>query len=59
MCRRQGVRLYCHHATSEQFHSEIKTDLDIERLRQEIRHQRSGHGVRSPAISCAGSGSKD
>jgi hypothetical protein len=52
--------LYSDHATPEQFHSEFKTDLDIERLRQEIRHQRSGHGVRcSRTISSAGSGSKD
>jgi hypothetical protein len=28
----QVIRLYCDHATSEQFHSEFKTDLDIERL---------------------------
>ena len=26
------IELYCDHATSEQFHSEFKTDLDIERL---------------------------
>ncbi len=26
------IALYCAHATSEQFHSEFKTDLDIERL---------------------------
>jgi len=26
------MSLYCDHATSEQFHSEFKTDLDIERL---------------------------
>lgn len=26
------IRLYEEHATSEQFHSEVKTDLDIERL---------------------------
>ena len=26
------IALYCEHATSEQFHSEFKTDLDIERL---------------------------
>lgn len=26
------ISLYCDHATSEQFHSEFKTDLDIERL---------------------------
>lgn len=26
------VRLYHHHGTSEQFHSEIKTDMDVERL---------------------------
>jgi len=26
------ITLYCDHATSEQFHSEFKTDLDIERL---------------------------
>ena len=26
------IGLYCDHATSEQFHSEFKTDLDIERL---------------------------
>jgi Transposase DDE domain group 1 len=26
------IRLYAEHATSEQFHSEFKTDLDIERL---------------------------
>lgn len=26
------IRLYEEHATSEQFHSEFKTDLDIERL---------------------------
>jgi len=26
------MALYCEHATSEQFHSEFKTDLDIERL---------------------------
>ncbi len=26
------IDLYCAHATSEQFHSEFKTDLDIERL---------------------------
>lgn len=28
----QVIALYCDHATSEQFHSEFKTDLDIERL---------------------------
>jgi len=28
----QVIRLYEEHATSEQFHSEIKTDLDMERL---------------------------
>ena len=28
----QIIALYCDHATSEQFHSEFKTDLDIERL---------------------------
>ena len=33
MCPDQKViALYCDHATSEQFHSEFKTDLDIERL---------------------------
>jgi len=26
------IKLYCDHGTSEQFHSELKTDLDIERL---------------------------
>ena len=26
------IALYCDHATSEQFHSEIKSDLDLERL---------------------------
>ena len=26
------IALYCDHATCEQFHSEFKTDLDIERL---------------------------
>lgn len=26
------IELYCDHGTSEQFHSEIKTDLDLERL---------------------------
>lgn len=26
------ISLYCDHATSEQFHSEFKTDLDLERL---------------------------
>ena len=26
------IEIYCGHATSEQFHSEFKTDLDIERL---------------------------
>jgi hypothetical protein len=26
------IALYADHATSEQFHSELKTDLDIERL---------------------------
>ena len=26
------IQLYCDHATSEQFHSEFKTDLDLERL---------------------------
>ena len=26
------IALYCEHATSEQFHSEFKTDLDLERL---------------------------
>ena len=26
------MNLYCDHATSEQFHSEFKTDLDLERL---------------------------
>lgn len=26
------IQLYCEHGTSEQFHSEFKTDLDIERL---------------------------
>ena len=26
------IKLYCDHATSEQFHSEFKTDLDLERL---------------------------
>ncbi|CVK21729.1 transposase [Sporomusa sphaeroides] len=25
-------KLYCEHGTSEQFHSEIKTDMDLERL---------------------------
>ena len=35
------IRLYRDHATSEQFHSEFKTDLDLERLLSvwEIRHQ--------------------
>ncbi len=28
----ETIRLYCDHGTSEQFHSEIKTDLDLERL---------------------------
>ncbi|WP_348694065.1 IS1380 family transposase, partial [Stutzerimonas balearica] len=28
----QVMDLYCDHATSEQFHSEFKTDLDLERL---------------------------
>ena len=28
----QVIALYCDHATSEQFHSEFKTDLDLERL---------------------------
>jgi len=27
----QVTDLYCDHATSEQFHSEFKTDLDLER----------------------------
>lgn len=26
------IQLYCDHATSEQFHSEFKSDLDLERL---------------------------
>lgn len=26
------IKLYCEHGTSEQFHSELKTDLDLERL---------------------------
>ena len=26
------IKLYCDHGTSEQYHSELKTDLDIERL---------------------------
>ena len=29
---RTAVRLYQEHGTSEQFHSELKTDLDLERL---------------------------
>ncbi|MFN0316643.1 MAG: IS1380 family transposase, partial [Burkholderiales bacterium] len=28
----QVIELYCQHGTHEQFHSEIKTDLDLERL---------------------------
>jgi len=26
------IALYCDHATHEQFHSEFKTDMDLERL---------------------------
>jgi len=26
------IELYCAHGTSEQFHSELKTDMDLERL---------------------------
>ena len=28
----QAIELYCDHATHEQFHSEFKTDMDLERL---------------------------
>ena len=28
----QVIELYCNHATHEQFHSEFKTDMDLERL---------------------------
>ena len=30
--RKDVIDLYKHHGTHEQFHSEIKTDLDLERL---------------------------
>jgi len=29
------IALYCDHATHEQFHSEFKTDMDLERLRRQ------------------------
>ena len=29
---KEVIQLYCDHGTSEQFHSEFKTDMDIERL---------------------------
>ena len=33
------IRLYREHGTSEQFHSELKTDLDLERLPGQVCHQ--------------------
>ncbi len=42
------IELYEGHATSEQFHSEIKTDLDMERLPS------GKFGVNALALTCAG-----
>ncbi len=42
------IELYKGHATSEQFHSEIKTDLDMERLPS------GKFGVNALALTCAG-----
>ena len=46
------IRLYRDHATSEQFHSEFKTDLDLERLLSvwEIRHQLAGDDFGNPSV---------
>jgi len=38
---KQVIGLYEDHGTSEQFHSEIKSDMDMERLLRVNRHQRS------------------
>ncbi|MEK5258677.1 transposase [Paenibacillus sp. FSL L8-0663] len=43
----QVVRLYRDHATNEQFHSELKTDLNQERLP-------SGKFATNPMVLCAG-----
>jgi hypothetical protein len=53
------IALYCDHATSEQFHSEFKTDLDIERCRRASSPPTtsSWRARRSPTTFCAGSGS--
>jgi hypothetical protein len=32
VCEQEAIRLYEDHGTSEQFHSEIKSDMDLERL---------------------------
>ena len=42
------IELYESHATSEQFHSEIKTDLDMERLPS------GKFSVNALALTCAG-----
>ncbi|USG65756.1 transposase [Brevibacillus ruminantium] len=43
----QAIRLYRDHATSEQFHSELKTDLNLERLP-------SGKFATNDLVLCAG-----
>jgi hypothetical protein len=45
------IELYCAHATHEQFHSELKTDLDLERLPYwQIRLQRPDFAMRSARL---------
>jgi len=45
------ISLYKNHALSEQFHSEFKTDLDLERLpKREVRNQRCDNGPWSVCI---------
>ena len=50
----QVMALYSDHATSEQFHSEFKTDLGpgVPALRQ-VRHQQPGHGLRNDGVQRA------
>jgi hypothetical protein len=43
MAAEDVIELYRQHANSEQFHSEFKTDLDLER---QVRHQCPGDGFR-------------
>jgi len=50
------IALYADHGTHEQFHSEFKTDLDLERLPPSLKRSASGskHFDRHPSDSARG-----